>query len=59
MLYHHCSSTLLKNMPLEKFKVNRVELKLNGTHQFLAYADDVILLEDNISNIKKKHGSFN
>jgi hypothetical protein len=30
-----------------------VGLKLNGTHQFLAYADDVDLLGDNIDNIKK------
>jgi hypothetical protein len=31
---------------------NQVGLKLNGTHQFLAYADDVNLLEDNIDTIK-------
>jgi hypothetical protein len=28
-------------------------MKLNGTHQLLAYADDVNLLEDNIDTIKK------
>jgi hypothetical protein len=28
-------------------------LKLNGTHQLLAYADDVSLLGDNIDTIKK------
>jgi hypothetical protein len=28
-------------------------LKLNGTHQLLAYADDVNLLWDNIGTIKK------
>jgi hypothetical protein len=28
-------------------------MKLNGTHQLLAYADDVNLLGDNIDNIKK------
>jgi hypothetical protein len=32
---------------------NRVGLKLNGTHQLLAYADDVNLLRDNIDTIKK------
>jgi hypothetical protein len=32
---------------------NRVGLKLNGTHQLLAYADDVNLLGDIISTIKK------
>jgi hypothetical protein len=30
-----------------------VGLKLNGTHQLLAYVDDVNLLEDNIGTIKK------
>jgi hypothetical protein len=30
-----------------------MELKLSGTHQLLAYADDVNLLEDNIDTIKK------
>jgi hypothetical protein len=30
-----------------------VGLKLNGTHQFLAYADDVNLLEDKVDTVKK------
>jgi hypothetical protein len=32
---------------------NQVGLKLNGTHQILAYADDVNLLGDNIATIKR------
>jgi hypothetical protein len=31
-----------------------VRLKLNGTHQLVAYADDVNLLGDNIDTIKKQ-----
>jgi retron-type reverse transcriptase len=50
-------SPLLFNFALEysirKVQENQVGLKLNGTHQFLAYADDVNLLEDNIDAIKK------
>jgi hypothetical protein len=32
---------------------NQVALKLNGTHQLLAYADDVNLPRDNLDTIKK------
>jgi hypothetical protein len=32
---------------------NQVGLKLNGTHQLLAYADDMTLLGDNLETIKK------
>jgi late competence protein required for DNA uptake (superfamily II DNA/RNA helicase) len=32
---------------------NQVGLKLNGSHQLLAYADDVNLLWDNIDTIEK------
>jgi hypothetical protein len=35
-----------------------VGLKLNGTHQLLAYADDVNLLEDNIDTINKNTETF-
>jgi hypothetical protein len=37
---------------------NQVELKLNGTHQVLVYADDVNLLRDNIGTIKKNTGTL-
>jgi hypothetical protein len=37
---------------IRQVRENQVELKLNGTHQLLVYADDVKLLEDNIDTKK-------
>jgi hypothetical protein len=36
-----------------KVQENQMGPKLNGTHQLLAYADDLNLLGDNIDNIDK------
>jgi hypothetical protein len=50
-------STMLFNFTLEhairKVQENQVDLKLNGTHQLLVYADDVNLLDGNVYTVKK------
>jgi sorting nexin-29 len=55
-------SPLLFNFALEydirKFQESQAGLKLNGTHQLLAYADDVNLLGDNIDTINKNKGTL-
>jgi hypothetical protein len=49
-------SPLCFNFGLEyaivKIQENQERLQLNGTHQFLAYSDDVNLLGGNISSTK-------
>jgi hypothetical protein len=46
-------SSLLFNFAyaIRKVRENQVELKLNGTHQLLAYADDVTLLGHNTETL--------
>jgi hypothetical protein len=55
-------SPLLFNFALEyvtrRVQENQVELKLNGTHQLLAYAGDVNLVGNN-KDVMKKHRNFN
>ena len=55
-------SPLLFNFALEyairRAQVNQDGLKLSGTHQLLAYADDVNILGRNVHTVKKKCRSF-
>ena len=48
---------MLFNFALEyairRVQVNQDGLKLNGTHQLLAYADDVNILEGSVDTVKK------
>jgi hypothetical protein len=52
-------SPLLFNFALEyaiwNVQKSQVGLKLDGTHQLLAYANDMNLLRDNIDTIKKRN----
>jgi hypothetical protein len=55
-------SPLLFNSALEyairKVQENQVGLKLNGTHQLSAYADDVNPLGDNIESVNRNSGDI-
>jgi hypothetical protein len=43
---------------IKKVQENQMELKFNGTHQLLAYVDDVNLLGDNTDTTKKNTETF-
>jgi hypothetical protein len=50
----HIGKHLSDNFPIQNgLKQGDALSELNGTHQLLTYTDDVNLLRDNISTIKK------
>ena len=55
--YIHALSPLFFNFALEyaikRVQVNQDGLKLNGTHQLLAYADDVNILGGSVHTVKE------
>jgi hypothetical protein len=52
MIYHHCFFIPALEYAIRKVQKNQMGLKLKGTHQLLAKADDVNLLGDDIGTIK-------
>jgi hypothetical protein len=57
LLFNDALSPLLFNFALEytirRVQINQDGLKLNGTHQLLAYADDVNILGGSVLTLKK------
>jgi hypothetical protein len=52
MFYCHCSSTL--EYAVGKVHDNQMRFKLNGTHQVIAYVDNVNLLRDGVNILNKR-----
>ena len=53
MLYCHCVFNLTLEYAIKRVQVNQDGLKLNGTHQLLAYADDVNILGRSAHTVKE------
>jgi len=53
MIYHYCSSTLVKRTPFRKVQVNQEGLKLNDTRRLFVYAEDIDILGGSLPTAKE------
>jgi hypothetical protein len=53
MLYRHCKNNFALEYAIKRVRVNQDGLTLNGTHQLLAYVDDVNILGDSLHTVKE------
>ena len=58
MLYRHCFCNFALEYAIRRVQVNQGGLKLNGTHQLLAYADDVNILGGSVDTVKENAGDL-
>ena len=54
----HVGKNVSDRFPIRRVQVNQDGLKLNGTHQLLAYADDVNILGGSIHTLKENAEAF-
>jgi hypothetical protein len=58
LMEHYCFFNCALEYAITRVQENQVRLKLNGTHQLLAYGDYVNLLGDNVDTIDKNKDSL-
>jgi hypothetical protein len=58
MLYRHCFLKFHLDHTIRRVQVNQDGLKLNGTHQLMPSADDVIILGGSVHTVKENAEAF-